>query len=207
MHSSQAVSNGPPAIAGIVLAAGGSSRFGTVKQLLPWGKGTCLEACLRTAEMAGLAPIVAVLGSQYERIMRDTRFGSARAVINAEWEKGQATSLKAGLQALPDGLFGAVFLLADQPQISVTLVSAIMELAWKRDAVVVPVINDRRANPVFFPARAFPVLRHIEGDRGGRAVMSEFQTVLLPWLDEDMALDLDTRQDYDRLCQIFFTKP
>jgi hypothetical protein len=37
--------------------------------------------------------------------------------------------------------------------------------------------------------------------------MSEFQTVLLPWLDEDMALDLDTRQDYDRLCQIFFTKP
>ncbi len=196
-----------PGIAGIILAAGGSSRFGAVKQLLPWGRGTCLEACVRTAELAGLDPIVVVLGFQNEIILDQTQLGHAQVVKNAEWDQGQGASLKAGVGVLPEGLFGAVFMLADQPQISVNLVMAIKELAWKRNSVVVPLINDQRANPVFFPSRAFSRLSSIQGDQGGRALMGEFPTVLLPWLDEDMALDIDTQADYDRLCRIFFTNP
>ena len=108
---------------------------------------------------------------------------------------------------MPEACFGAVFMLADQPQISVSLLSAVMELAWQKDAVILPVIGDRRANPVFFPKRAFSHLMELEGDQGGRAIFGEFPVAQLPWLDEEMALDIDTREDYDRLTRIFFSKP
>lgn len=198
---------GLPAIAGIILAAGDSSRFGAPKQLQTWGNGTSLEACIGTAETAGLDPIVVVLGDRHEEIQARTRFGRARLVYNPEWKYGQSTSLKAGVAALPPECFGAVFLLADQPQISVQLVSAVKELAWQKDAVVLPIIGDRRANPVFFPKRAFPRLMELQGDQGGRAILGEFPAVQLSWLDDDMALDIDTREDYERLYRIFFSKP
>ena len=195
-----------PAVAGIILAAGGSSRFGTAKQLLPWGRGSCLESCIRTAELAGLDPLMVVLGERFEEIQAGTQFGRAQALRNVDWQRGQSTSLNHGIAALPGNCFGAIFLLADQPQISVNLLCAVKELAWQKDAVVVPLINDRRANPVFFPARAFPRLMQLQGDQGGRAVMGEFPAVQLPWLDDDMALDIDTPEDYDRLSRIFFKK-
>jgi CTP:molybdopterin cytidylyltransferase MocA len=47
----------------------------------------------------------------------------------------------------------------------------------------------------------------LEGDQGGRAIFGEFPVAQLPWLDEEMALDIDTREDYDRLTRIFFSKP
>jgi molybdenum cofactor cytidylyltransferase len=197
---------GLSAIAGIILAAGDSSRFGAPKQLQAWGQGSCLEACIRTAETAGLDPLVLVLGDHFEEIFARTQFGRALVVRNPDWEKGQSTSLKAGLAALPADCFGAIFLLADQPQVSVNLVGAVKELAWQKDAVILPLINDRRANPVFFPARAFPRLMDLQGDQGGRAILGEFSAVQLPWLDDDMALDIDTREDYDRLSRIFFGK-
>lgn len=198
---------GLPAIAGVILAAGDSSRFGAPKQLQPWGRGTCLEACIRTAETAGLDPLVVVLGDHFEEIQARTHFGRALVVHNPDWKNGQGTSLKAGIMALPQECFGAVFLLADQPQLSVQLVSAVKELAWQKDAVVLPIIGDRRANPVFFPKRAFPRLMELQGEQGGRAILGEFPAVQLPWLDEDMALDIDTREDYERLYRIFFSKP
>jgi len=198
---------GLPAIAGVILAAGDSSRFGAPKQLQPWGRGTCLEACIRTAETAGLDPLVVVLGDHFEEIQARTHFGRALVVHNPDWKNGQSTSLKAGITALPQECFGAVFLLADQPQLSVQLVSAVKELAWQKDAVVLPIIGDRRANPVFFPKRAFPRLMELQGEQGGRAILGEFPAVQLPWLDEDMALDIDTREDYERLYRIFFSKP
>ena len=199
--------SGLPAIAGLILAAGESSRFGAPKQLQAWGRGNCLEACIRTAEIAGLNPIVVVLGDRFEEIQARTRFGRALTARNLEWEKGQSTSLRAGIAALPEVCFGAVFMLADQPQISVSLLSAVMELAWQKEAVILPVIGDRRANPVFFPKRAFSRLMELEGDQGGRAIFGEFPVAQLPWLDEEMALDIDTREDYDRLTRIFFSKP
>jgi len=198
---------GLPAIAGIILAAGGSSRFGSPKQLRAWGHGNCLEACIRTAEIAGLDPLVVVLGESFVEIQARTQFGRALVARNPDWEKGQSTSLKAGIACLPEESFGAVFLLADQPQLSVQLIGAVKELAWQKNAVILPIIGDRRANPVFFPQRAFPRLMELQGDQGGRAVLGEFPTVQLPWLDDDMALDIDTPEDYDRLWRKFFAKP
>jgi len=61
----------------------------------------------------------------------------------------------------------------------------------------------KRANPVYFPKKAFPVLIKLEGDQGGRTVLNQFPYILLEWLDEDMAEDIDTPEDYTRLHERF----
>jgi len=61
----------------------------------------------------------------------------------------------------------------------------------------------KRANPVYFPKQAFPALLKLEGDQGGRAVLNQFPNILLEWLDEDMAGDIDTPEDYTRLRERF----
>ena len=64
-------------------------------------------------------------------------------------------------------------------------------------------IMGKRANPVYFPKQTFPELLNLEGDQGGRAVLNQFPTTLLEWLDEDMAGDMDTPEDYERLRKRF----
>ena len=190
-------------IAGVILAAGQSSRFGQPKQLLPWGKRNMLNTCIATAKIAMLSPIVVVLGAHSEEILPEMDQEGVEVVINHHWAEGQSTSVKAGVAALPKDVHGAVFLLADQPQISVQLIVSIMETAWKRNNVVLPVIMGKRANPVYFPKQTFPALLNLEGDQGGRAVLNHFPTTLLEWLDEDMAGDMDTPEDYERLRKRF----
>ena len=190
-------------IAGVILAAGQSSRFGQPKQLLPWGKRNMLNTCIATAKNAMLSPIVVVLGAHSEEILPEMDQEGVEVVINHHWAEGQSTSVKAGVSALPEDVYGAVFLLADQPQISVQLIVSIIETAWKRNNVVLPVIMGKRANPVYFPKQTFPALLNLEGDQGGRAVLNHFPTTLLEWLDEDMAGDMDTPEDYERLRKRF----
>jgi molybdenum cofactor cytidylyltransferase len=190
-------------IAGVILAAGQSSRFGQPKQLLPWGKRNMLNTCIATAKNAMLSPIVVVLGAHSEEILPEMDQEGVEVVINHHWAEGQSTSVKAGVSALPEEVYGAVFLLADQPQISVQLIVSIMETAWKRNNVVLPVIMGKRSNPVYFPKQAFPALLKLDGDQGGRSVLNQFPNTLLEWLDEDMAGDIDTPEDYARLRERF----
>jgi molybdenum cofactor cytidylyltransferase len=183
-------------VAGIVLAAGGASRFGEIKQLLPWREKNLVNTVVETAQIAGLDPIIVVLGASAEQIRATVPYSSAQVVINPDWEQGQSTSLKTGVKAISGNVDGALFLLCDQPQISVNLVSSVVEEGLRTGKVVVPVIDDRRANPVYFPAVCFPLFETLEGDAGGRQIVSACPHTTLIWMDDWMARDIDTPGDY-----------
>lgn len=190
-------------VAAIILAAGSSSRFGGIKQLLPWRDKNLLNTIIETALLAGLDPVIVVLGANADVIQASIDAPGVQVVINQDWEKGQSTSLKTGLKAIKEPVAGAVFLLCDQPQISVNLISSVVEEGLRTGKVVVPIINDRRANPVYFPAACFPLFEKLEGDVGGRQIIGDCTHTTLPWLDDWMARDIDTLESYVLLREHF----
>lgn len=186
-------------VAGVILAAGGSSRFGEIKQLLPWKNKNIINTVVETAALAGLDPILVVLGANAGLIQASLDNETVQVVNNTDWDKGQSTSLKAGVTAIRHTVDGVLFLLCDQPHLTVNLVNAVVEEGLRSGKVVTPIIDDRRANPVYFPASCFPLFDSLEGDAGGRQIISACPHTTLPWLDDWMARDIDTPEDYRAL--------
>ena len=186
-------------VAGVILAAGRSSRFGEAKQVLPWRNENLVNTVVETALLAGLEPVVVVLGANAAIIGNTLDESQVIVVVNHGWEQGQSTSLKSGMAAIPEAVDGVLFLLSDQPQLSVNFVSSVVEEGLRTGKVVVPVINDRRANPVYFPRSCFPLFEELKGDAGGRQIISSCPHTTLPWLDDWMARDIDTPEDYEEL--------
>jgi molybdenum cofactor cytidylyltransferase len=125
-------------------------------------------------------------------------------VYNPNYQQGQGASIRAGVRALPQNAGGAVFLLADQPQIPAEVIRALTNThARELHPIVAPlVLEERRANPVLFDRVAFPDLLQLTGDIGGRAIFSKYKVEYMPWHDDILLLDVDKPEDYQKLIEI-----
>jgi molybdenum cofactor cytidylyltransferase len=193
--------------AGIILAAGESKRYGQPKQLLDWRGETFVHAVARKALESGLAPVIVVVGANHEKVEVAVKDLDVTITQNNDWQSGQGSSIKAGISALTpvplpmgEGVGSAIFLLTDQPQITPSIIQALVEKhADGLYPIVAPMVLDQRANPVLFDQQIFPDLLSIEGDVGGRAVFHKHSVEYLPWHDDRMLLDVDTPEHYERL--------
>lgn len=190
-------------VAGIILAAGASTRYGKPKQLLDWKGEPFVRAVAKTALEAGLAPVVVVTGANAEAVAAAVSDLNVIVVKNENWNDGQGTSLKTGIQELisaKNAAGAAIFLLADQPQLTPSILRALYEKhAEGLFPIVAPLVLDQRANPVLFDRVTFEDLLSIAGDVGGRAIFHKHVVEYLPWHDDRMLLDVDTPEHYQRL--------
>jgi molybdenum cofactor cytidylyltransferase len=191
-------------IAGVILAAGESRRFGQPKQLLDWKGQPFVRAVAKTALEAGLSPVVVVTGANAEQVRQAVQDLSVVIIKNEEWNEGQGSSIRAGIRTLHLNTSrqpgGAIFLLTDQPQVTTSILRALVEKhAEGLYPVVAPMVIDRRANPVLFDRRTFADLIALEGDVGGRAIFHKYDVEYLPWHDDRLLLDVDTPEMYQRL--------
>ena len=187
-------------VAGIVLAAGGSARLGQPKQLLPWKGRTFIQQVVETALAAHLEELVVVSGAYGNQV--ETAIGGfpVRIVNNPDWQLGQSSSVKAGIKALSRKVGAAIILLVDQPQVPEQLLQALISHhSHSMASILATMVDGRRGNPVLFDRRTFDDLDALEGDVGGRAIFSKYRVQWLTWLDEGMALDVDTIVDYQHL--------
>jgi molybdenum cofactor cytidylyltransferase len=187
-------------VAAVVLAAGESRRFGSPKQLLPWGETTLLEHVVDAALRSAVDKTIVVLGHRAEEIGRPLHDIPVELVTNQEWQGGLSTSVRAGLQALPTHYEACLFLLADQPNVTPSLMNKLLSSYRSTLApIVAPTHKGRRGNPVLFARSLFPELLEMQGDQGGRGVILRHrEEVELVEVDEgDIFLDIDTVDDYE----------
>jgi molybdenum cofactor cytidylyltransferase len=190
-------------IAGIILAAGESSRFGKPKQLLDWKGEPFVRAVAKTALEAGLAPVIVVTGASAEPVEFAVKDLNVTIIKNEEWKSGQGSSIRAGVKSLHlsySKIGGMIFLLTDQPQVTTSIIRALVEKhAEGLYPIVAPMVIDQRANPVLFDRNTFSDLMTLEGDVGGRAIFHKHRVEYLPWHDDRLLLDVDTPEMYQRL--------
>lgn len=193
-------------ISGLVLAAGTSSRMGQPKQLLPYHDETLLGSVLALATSV-LDNVLVVLGAAHEAILEQVDLHGADYLVHPDFQDGQASSLRVGLQALaqrPD-VAACIVLLGDQPTIRCEALAALRQrhMTQPQMATLVPRYGTRTGNPVLFARSAWPMLeRHLAGDIGARALLARGEPAPLAYVDlpdEWWPNDIDTWSDYQRL--------
>lgn len=187
-------------IAVVILAAGKAERMGRTKQLLPWKGRPLLWHVAQSAFEAGMKEVLIVVGADGENIRKSMPDLDVHFVNNPDWQQGQSTSLKKGLLALQPGFGGVIFMLADQPQVSPTLLRALIEKhASTLAPIVAPIVDGKRGNPVLFDRITFDELKMVQGDQGGREIFSRYPIEWVEWHDASVLTDIDTKEDYQRL--------
>jgi molybdenum cofactor cytidylyltransferase len=190
-------------IAGIVLAAGRSSRLGRPKQLLPVHGEPLIRHTLRHVIASSLDQVILVVGHEADEVRNAVAGLPVICVFNPDAAAGQSTSVRSGIAAVRPEVEAAVFILGDQPGVDPNVIDALVS-TWResRPPVVAPLYVDRMGNPILFDRRVFQELVLLEGDAGARPVVRAYQESgelqLVP-IAGAAPPDVDTEADYEAL--------
>jgi molybdenum cofactor cytidylyltransferase len=199
-------------IAAIILAAGKSSRFrgddpdAKTKAVALLDGAPMVRHVAQAAIDAGLKPLVLVAGFNAEEVAAATQgFSDLRIVHNQDYETGLASSLRAGVAALPLSAAGAIVLLADMPLVQAQTIRRLVDTFNENPgaAAVVPVHAGQWGNPILLGAKLFGDVALLQGDSGARKLLaSRADVALMECADEAVSLDIDTRDDLVRLVRL-----
>ncbi len=186
--------------AGIILAAGKSERFGASKILVDWQGEPLLRYVARQVINFNLSPVVVVLGAVLEPAITLLEELPVKTVINRRYQSGIGTSFSAGIRSLPQKIEGAFVFLGDQPLLSKELVETMLEHSAEAD-VILPSIAGVPGHPVLWNRQTFSRIRELYIGETGRSIQDEFRCYHLPWNDPGILVDIDTREDYEKLLE------
>ena len=187
----------PSRVAAVILAAGASTRLGHPKQLVLLQGERLLDRAIRIARAAGCDPVVIVLGSHAERIAKECDLTRVLVVHNGEWQEGLASSIQAGISALPKTAEAAIVMTCDQPAVSPQ--HLILLMAACREQPSASSYAGRKGIPACFSRGTFGLLEALRGDGGAKHLLVSATPVDLLMGE----LDVDTEEALEAARSLF----
>jgi molybdenum cofactor cytidylyltransferase len=190
-------------IAGLILAAGESSRMGADKALLMYHGKTFLENIVSALHEAGIQRIVVILGHNAELIQQSVDLSAVEVVVNQNYRLGQTSSLQEGLRVLAgDEPAGVVVCLTDHPSVASDTVRILIQYFKSfGKPVIVPQTDGKHGHPVLVGRELFAELRALGPAQGADTVIHEYsdRTEFVEVSDPGILLDVDDPESYLRL--------
>jgi molybdenum cofactor cytidylyltransferase len=186
--------------AGIILAAGESSRMGSPKSLLELHGETFLDRLIRCLEVQ-CSPVIVVLGHTPEAIRAGVRVpGKAEFVLNPQYQFGQFSSLQCGLRAVPAETEGVVFTPVDHPNIEAATIRRLIESAAP---VAIPQYLGRHGHPVLFSRALIAEFLALSPVEQARTVLHRHAKEIryIDVSDAGILDDIDDPEAYHRLLE------
>lgn len=187
----------------LILAAGASSRLGTPKQLLLYGKKTLLQNAIDASTGVPGSYTIVITGAAHEEVEKSMAGSTAEIVRNSDWQSGMSSSIKAGIQFITKThpqTEAVIICVCDQPHVSTTLLTELIRQHERTGkAIVASAYRDTVGTPALFSSRFFGDLLNLQGDEGAKKLIGKYATDALSVPFEKGALDIDTPADYEKI--------
>jgi molybdenum cofactor cytidylyltransferase len=183
----------------IVLAAGHSKRMGKLKPLLKFNDQTFLEHIISVLKKSDVDRITVVLGAGADKIQQSTDLSGTNTVINKDYQKGQLSSLIAGIKENPEDTDAILLCLVDNPFITEEVINKIIRKFKETNSpIIVPVFKKERGHPTLFSKSLFNELLNAPQDKGARHVLysNEDKVLELDVSERGILIGINTEDDY-----------
>ncbi len=189
-------------IGGLLLAAGGSSRFGSPKQLALFEEKTLLRRAAEALANSSCEPVAVVLGAETELSRSEVADLSVNICINENWRSGMSSSIKYGLTELtkfePD-LAAVMITLCDQPHVTTDNIDLFTaEFHKSAAAVIAAEYAGTLGVPALFSRVLFEELLHLEGDKGARDLIRSHRDDFIMIKLVEAVFDVDIFEDLNQ---------
>ena len=184
----------------VILAAGGSSRFGRLKQLFKFKRKSLLKHIVEKALKLQCKEILVVHGSKAAQCQREIFSCDTINIINERWKTGISSSLILAIDSISVDSQAILILLCDQPLISYFQLKRLVKL-WKQypKKIIASKYGNTVGVPVILPREYFKEVKKLKGDMGAKKIISDFSKNRILMRIPEAAFDIDNKKDFSDL--------
>jgi molybdenum cofactor cytidylyltransferase len=190
-------------VAAVVLAAGGSIRFGKPKQLAIFHGEPLVRRIVTAAKDAGCAPVVVVVGASAAQITPALAGLPVSIIEHPNWSNGLGSSIAVGVMhaaSITPDLDAAILLPCDQPFVNAVMLRQLIQVHREsKKPIVASAYAETLGVPALFDRSCFEELLQLTGDSGAKGIILARQSDVTAFDFPAAAIDIDTATDYEKL--------